>query len=58
MSGQMRRFKRPSPMTGTTDSKVERLRLDLIVHIDEVEREIQTLRAQLRALEEADKKRG
>lgn len=35
----MRKYRRPAPLKGTADQKVEQLRRDLIAFIDEVERD-------------------
>lgn len=36
----MRKYKRPAPLKGTADQKVEQLRRDLIAFIAEVERDL------------------
>ena len=52
----MRKYKRPAPLKGTADQKVEQLRRDLIAFINEVEHDMNARAGAERKEKESAKK--
>ena len=52
----MRKYKRPAPLKGTADQKVEQLRRDMLAFIAEVERDVNTIAGAERKEKESAKK--